>query len=194
MRERIANLTSNTLNPFALSLVLILLFSFRSTSSALDVVKWSLISVAVSLLPVLFVVIYLVRNQKLEGLFIITRRQRTKIYLLAGVCAGIDCIILANLGAPKELMAAFIAGFSAVIVFTGINLLWKISIHTAFVTASVTALIILYGAIAAVAVVLVPLMAWSRIELKHHSPAQVAAGALIAALIVVVVFYLFGLV
>jgi len=194
LRERIANLTSNTLNPFVISLVLILLFSFRSTSSALDVVKWSLISVAVSLLPVLFVVIYLVRNQKLEGLFIITRRQRTKIYLLAGVCAGIDCIILANLGAPKELMAAFIAGFSAVIVFTGINLLWKISIHTAFVTASVTALIILYGAIAAIAVVLVPLMAWSRIELKRHSPAQVAAGALLAALIVVVVFYLFGLV
>ena len=194
MRERIANLTSNTLNPFALSLVLILLFSFRSTSSALDVIKWSLISVAVSLLPVLFVVIYLVRNQKLEGLFIITRRQRTKIYLLAGVCAGIDCIILANLGAPKELMAAFVTGFSAVIVFTCINLLWKISIHTAFVTASVTALIILYGAIAAIAVVLVPLMAWSRIELKRHSPAQVAAGALLAALIVVVVFYLFGLV
>jgi len=75
-----------------------------------------------------------------------------------------------------------------------VNLLWKISLHTAFVTASVTALIILYGSIAAVIVVLVPLIAWSRIELKHHSLAQVAAGALLAALIVVVVFYLFGLV
>jgi len=72
--------------------------------------------------------------------------------------------------------------------------LWKISLHTAFVTASVTVLIILYGSIAAVTVLLVPLVAWSRIELKHHSPAQVAAGALLATLIVVVVFYLFGLV
>jgi membrane-associated phospholipid phosphatase len=47
---------------------------------------------------------------------------------------------------------------------------------------------------AAVAVVLVPLIAWSRIELKHHSLAQVAVGALLATSIVVVVFYLFGLV
>ena len=194
MRERIANLTSNTLNPFVVSLVLILLLSFKSTSSTLDAVKWSLISIAVSVLPVFSVIMYLVRNQRLESPFIITRRQRTKIYLLAGVCAGVGCVILLYLEAPKELISTFVAGLSAVVVFMCVNLLWKISLHTAFVTASVTVLIILYGSIAAVTVVLVPLIAWSRIELKHHSLAQVAAGALLAALIVVVVFYLFGLV
>ncbi len=194
MRERIANLTSNTLNPFLVSIVLILLLSFKSTSSAFDAAKWSLISVIIIILPVLLVIIYLVRNQKLESPFVIARRQRTKIYLLAGACAGIACIIFPLLGAPKELMAAFVAGLSALIVFMCINLSWKISIHTAFVTASVTVLIILYGAIAATTVVLVPLTAWSRIELNHHSLAQVTAGALLATLIVVVVFYLFGLV
>ena len=194
MRERIANLTSNILNPFLVSLVLILLLSFKSTSSALDAVKWSLISIAVSILPVFGVIIYLVRSQKLENVFINVRKQRTKIYLLAGVCAGVGCIIFHYLGAPKELMATFVAGLSAVVVFMCVNLLWKISLHTAFVTASVTVLIILYGSIAAVTVVLVPLIAWSRIELKHHSLAQVTAAALLAALIVVAVFYLFGLV
>ena len=194
MRERIAKLTSNALNPFLVSLVLILLLSFKSTSSAFDAVKWSLILMAISILPVFSVIIYLVRKQKLESPFIITRRQRTKIYLLAGVCAGAGCIIFPHLGAPKELIATFVAGLSAVIVFMCINLLWKISLHTAFVTASVTVLIILYGAIAAVTVVLVPLTAWSRIELKYHSLTQVAAGALLATLIVVVVFYLFDLV
>ena len=194
MRERIANLTSNILNPFLVSLVLILLLSFKSTSSALDAVKWSLISIAVSILPVFGVIIYLVRSQKLESAFINVRKQRTKIYLLAGVCAGIGCIILPYLEAPKELMATFVAGLSAVVVFMCVNFLWKISLHTALVTASVTVLIILYGSIAAVTVVLVPLIAWSRIELKHHSLAQVITGAFLAALIVVVVFYLFGLV
>ena len=194
MRERIASLTSNILNPFLVSLILILLLSLKSASSALDAVKWSLISIAVSILPVFSVIIYLVRKQKLESPFINVRKQRTKIYLLAGVCAGVGCIILPYLGAPKELMATFVAGLSAVVVFMCVNLLWKISLHTALVTASVTVLIILYGSIAAVTVVLVPLIAWSRIELKHHSLAQVTAGALLAALIVVVVFYLFGLV
>ena len=194
MRERIANLTSNILNPFLVSLVLILLLSFKSTSSALDAVKWSLISIAASILPVFLFIIYLVRKQKLESPFINVRKQRTKIYLLAGVFAGVGCIIFPYLEAPPTLRATFVAGLSAVVVFMCVNLLWKISLHTAFVTASVTVLIILYGSIAAVTVALVPLIAWSRIELKHHSLAQVAAGALLAALIVVVVFYLFGLV
>ena len=86
-------------------------------------------------------------------------------------------------------MAAFAAGLSAIVIFMCINLWWKISLHTAFVAASVTVLVILYGWGAAITVALVPLMAWSRIELEHHSLAQATTGALLAALIVVVVFY-----
>ncbi len=135
MRERLANLTSKTLNPLVVGLVLILLLSMKSTYSTLDAVKWSLISIAITILPVLSVIIYLVRKQRLESPFIITRRQRTKIYLLTGVCAGIGSIILLYLGAPKELIATFVAGFSAVAVFMCVNLLWKIRLHTALITA-----------------------------------------------------------
>jgi len=194
MRKRIANLTSNILNPFLVSLIIILVLSFESTSSTLDALKWSLILIALSILPIFSVVIYLVHNERLDGFFISTRKQRTKIYWLAGVCVSAGCIILAYFEAPSILVAAFVAGLSAVVIFMCINLWWKISLHTAFITASVTALVILYGWIAAVAGLLVPLMCWARIELKRHSLAQGATGALLGALIVVVVFYLFGLV
>ena len=192
MRKRIANLTSNILNPFLVSLVVILLLSFKATSSVLDALKWSLILIAISILPVYLVIVYLVRSERVEGFFISVRKQRTKIYLLAGACAGVGCAILPYWGAPLTLVATFVAGLSAAVVFMCINLRWKISLHTAFVAASVTVLVILYGWIAAVTVVLVPLIAWARIGLEHHSLAQVATGALLAALIVVVVFYLFG--
>jgi len=194
MRKRVATLTSNILNPFLVSLAVILLLSFESTSSTLDAIKWSLILIAVSILPVFSVVIYLVRKGRLDGVFTSARGQRTKLYWLAGACAGVGCVILVYCGAPPILVATFVAGLFAVVIFMGINLLWKISLHTAFVTALVTVLVVLYGWIAAVGVVLIPLMSWARMELKHHSLAQVATGALLAALIVVVVFYLFGLV
>jgi len=194
LRKRIANLTSNILNPFLVSIILILLLSLKSTSSVLDAVKWLLISIAVSILPVFGVIIYLVRSQKVENVFINVRKQRTKLYLLASVCAGVGCISLPYLEAPLTLIATFVAGLSAVVVFMCINFLWKISLHTALITASVAILIILYGSIAAITVVLVPLIAWARIELKQHSLAQAAAGALLATLVVVIVFYLFGLV
>jgi len=193
MRKRIANLTSNILNPFLVSLVVILLLSFASAPSTLDALKWALIAMALSVFPVFSIIVYLVRSGRLDAIFTNVRGQRTKIYLLAGLCAIVGYIILTYLKAPSILVAAFIAGLSTVVVFMCINLRWKISLHTAFISGSVTVLVMLFGWLAAATVLLVPLTAWARIELEHHSLAQAASGALLAALIVAVVFYPFVL-
>ena len=105
------------------------------------------------------------------------------------LCASVSCITLAYLRAPSILVAAFATGLSTALIFTLINLWWKISLHTALVAASATVLVMLYGWAAAATVALVPLTAWARIELEYHSLTQVATGALLAALIVVVMFY-----
>ncbi len=189
MKKRIANLTSNILNPFLVSLIIILLLAFASAPSILDAFKWFLISMALSVLPVFLAIVYLVRSDRVDAAFTNVREQRTKLYLLSGFCAVVGCITLSYLKAPPILVAAFTAALSMAFIFMCINLWWKISLHTAFIAASATALIIVYGWIATVTVALVPLTAWARIELECHSLAQAATGALLAALIVVVVFY-----
>ena len=194
MRKRLAKLTSNILNPFLVSFVVIIVLSFEATSSTSDALKWALISLALSVVPVFIVVVYLVRNQKLEGIFVNPRQQRNKIYLLASIWALIGCFVLPYLGAPTLLVATFAAGLVSIVLYMVINLLWKISLHTAFVAASVTIVIIVYSFTGALTAVLLPPVAWARIELAHHSPAQVASGALLAAVVVVVVFQLFGLI
>jgi len=190
-RKRIANLISNILNPFLVSLILILLLSFGATSSILDALKWALVLTAFSVVPVYLAIIYLVRSGRLDNVFTNVRRQRTKIYLLAGGWAAAGCVVLLYLKAPPRLLAVSGAGFLTAIIFMCINLWWKISLHTAFIAASVTLLVILYGWVAVVAIVLLPLMFWARMELKRHSLAQVAAGALLSTLIVAVVFRIF---
>jgi membrane-associated phospholipid phosphatase len=192
MMQRLAKLTSNILNPFLVSFSIIVLLSFESAAGLTDAIKWSLISVVLSVLPVFAFVVYLVHNNALDSIFISPRHQRNRIYLLAIGCAVVGCIVLIILGAPKLLIATFVSGLVAIVVFMAINLSWKISLHTAFITASVIILIIVYGAIVALAALLVPLVGWARIEIKLHSPAQVATGALLAACIVTVVFWLFG--
>jgi len=112
---------------------------------------------------------------------------------VAGVCAATGYATLLYFKAPLMLVAAFASGLCAAVIFLVINLWWKISLHTAFATALVTVAVILYGWIAIITAVLVPLIAWARIELKHHSPAQVFVGALLAILIVFTTFHLFGL-
>jgi len=194
MTKRLAKLISNIVNPFLVSFVLIILLSFESTSSTSGALKWSSISIALSVLPVFVVVVYLVRNQKLEGIFVNPRHQRNKIYLLASALAVVGCLVLFYAGAPRLLVAAFVAGMVGIVIFMGINFFWKISLHTAFAAASVTVLIIVYGAIGASTVVLLPPVAWARTGTKLHSLAQVATGALLAAVIVAIVFWLFGLI
>jgi len=194
MRKRIANLTSNILNPILLIMAMILLLSFVSADSTLEALKWALIAIALSILPVFSVIVYLVRKGSLDAVFTNVREQRTKIYLLGGFCTVIGGITLAYIGAPAILVAGFIAGLSTAIIFTCINLWWKISLHTAMVAASATLLVMLYGWIAVATVALVPLTGWARIELEYHSLAQAVTGALLAALIIVVVFYTLALV
>ena len=194
MTKRIAKLTSNIFNPFLIGLVIILLVSVEVTISVFDAIKWSLVLILLSILPIFIFTVYLVRHNRLDGIFASVRTQRTKIYVLAAILASVSCIVLFLLKAPLMLLALSIAGFSGTVVFMCTNLWWKISLHTAFITAMVTILFILYGSVAAACIVLIPLVAWSRIELEHHSLAQAVTGALLGTSILVAVFYSFGLV
>lgn len=194
MRKRIADLISNILNPFLVSLIIIVLLSFESASGISDALKWSFILAAISILPVFLAAVYLLRKGRLDGIFTAVRRQRTAIYILSGVCAAVGYIILLFSKAPLMLRAAFATGLSGVVTFTVINLWWKISLHTALVTALVTVMVVLYGWIATAGLVLVLLIAWARLALKQHSLTQAVAGAVLAALITVAAFYLFGFV
>lgn len=188
-RQRIANLTSNILNPFLISLAVILLFSFSSTTSTLEAIKWSLISMALSVVPVFLVIVYVVHGGGFDDICTHVRQQRTKVYLAAGFSAIAGYFTLSYLKAPPLLLTGFTAVLSMAVVFMLINLWWKISVHTGCIAASSIILVMLYGWTAAVTVPLVPLTAWSRIELEHHSLAQAITGAVLAAAIAVVIFY-----
>lgn len=194
MRKSLAKLTSNVVNPFLVSFVVIILLSFKSTSGTSAALKWAAISIALSVLPVFSIVVYLVQKKKLDGIFVNPRHQRNKIYLLASALAVVGCIVLFYLGAPRLLVASFVAGLVAIVIFMGINFWWKISLHTAFVAASVTVLTIVYNPIGAWTAVLLPPVAWARMETGQHSLAQVASGTVLVATIVVIVFWLFGLI
>ena len=188
----IANLASSILNPFLLAVLIVVILALKSTPTILSALRWSLVLTVISILPVMLVVIYLVRQGKLKSVFSSIRQQRTEIYLLAGALIIIDYIILVSIQSPQMLIAGSVAAFFGLMLFMCINFWWKISLHTAFMTGVVTLLVILYGWIAAIASVLVILVGWARTELKEHTITQTIMGALLAALVVTLTFYLFG--
>ncbi len=194
MRERIARLISNILNPFLMSAAVIVLLSFRDATDTAEALKWAAIALVMSVLPVLAIVAWLVRRKKMDAFYDNKRGQRHVVYILSSALGAIGCGLMWGLGAPKLLAVTFTAGFAELVVFMGINCYWKISLHTAFAAAAVTVVTLVYGVAAVWTVAFLPLVGWARIELKQHSIAQVISGAALAAGIVAGVFGGFGVI
>ena len=94
MKKQVAKLTSNIINPFLTGAVLILLISLSAAGSALEAIKWSLILIALNILPLFLFVVWLVRHNRLDGIFANVRKQRVRIYGMEIILVGVSCIIL----------------------------------------------------------------------------------------------------
>jgi membrane-associated phospholipid phosphatase len=194
MKETFSRLISTILNPFVVAVTTLVLLAFKAAPAVSEAVKWIVISIAISILPVVIVVFILVRLKKLDGFFSNPREQRNSVYLLASALGVIDCVLYWYLHAPRLLSVLFTTGLIAVIIFMVINYYWKISLHTAFITGAVVVLVIVFGWMALFTVVFIPLVGWSRIVLKQHTLPQVVVGGLLSVLIVAGIFWSFGVI
>jgi hypothetical protein len=192
MREKLAKLVSDIINPFLVSFIVIVLLAIKDASTLADGLKWASISVALSVLPQFIVTRFMVQRKKLNAYFANPREQRHIVYIVATGLGALGCGLLWYLKAPRLLSVTFTAGLAATVIFTVINYFWKISLHTAFMAGAVVVVIIAYGVKAAGVFILLPPVAWARITLQQHSVAQVLTGGLLAAAIVAGVFWGFG--
>ena len=194
MRLRVANFASKVFNPVLLSLVAVLLVSISTVESVPKALFLSSVILAVGLLPVYLLALYLVKTGRMDSVFNNSRHQRRGIYISGIISTLATILVISLMDAPKEIVATLATALAAGLLFLIINNWWKISIHAAFVTGVAMLLIFIYDWPALIVVLpLVPLIAWSRVELRQHTAGQVATGVLVAVAIQPSVFYLFGL-
>ena len=75
-----------------------------------------------------------------------------------------------------------------------INLFWKISIHSASIGSIATLATIYVAPLGFFFWVCAVALGWARVRTRNHSPLQVMAGLVLAALCVLLVFRGFGLI
>jgi membrane-associated phospholipid phosphatase len=96
--------------------------------------------------------------------------------------------MLLALDAPRQLVAlvvAMLAGLAATLVVT---LWWKLSLHTAAAGGTVAILALTFGPTLTLALPVVAVVAWSRVRLGDHTPAQTLASAALGGLVATIVF------
>jgi hypothetical protein len=184
----LARLVTEVLAPAPTVAVLVALVAWQSTPTAAEAVTWGAIAVLfVSAMPFL----YIVRGVRRGGLtdhHVGVRQQRTVPLLVVGASMLAGMIVLAILGAPRDLIALVAAVAVGLASSLLVTLAWKISIHAAMVAGAVTILVLVFGPVALLAVPLVPLVCWARVSVRDHTVAQTLAGAVLGATVAAVVF------
>jgi membrane-associated phospholipid phosphatase len=98
-------------------------------------------------------------------------------------------LVMLLLGAPKLILIVIATAVLQLFFMLLITLRWKISGHCTAVAGLVVLALALFGENLLPSTLLIPLVAWSRIRLKRHTPAQTVAGSFMGAVIVSTLLY-----
>ena len=147
-------------------------------------VLYTLVSVFFStILPALYVVFEVWRG-RITDVHIMDRAQRGGPFLVAILSSAVGAAVLRGMGAPSDVW-----GISAVLAFNGalltvITSYWKISMHVAVLSATVTAALFMIPQDTPWPLLaLIPALMWGRVTRGRHTIWQGVAGALVAAVI-----------
>jgi membrane-associated phospholipid phosphatase len=129
-----------------------------------------------------------VRRGRLTDRNISLRQQRIGFVAVAITSILVGLAVLAAFDAPAEMVA--LQASIAVGVACGwvITLWWKISVHAAIAAGAATVLLLVFGPALLVVWPLVAVIAWSRVQVGDHTPAQVLAGVALGVVVNATVF------
>jgi membrane-associated phospholipid phosphatase len=134
------------------------------------------------------IVIAGVRRRRWTDRHLRARHQRP-IAFLAGIASVlVGLVVLLALDAPRQLVALVVAMFTGLVTALLVTLWWKLSVHTAAASGTVAILALVFGPALTLALPTVALVAWSRVRLGDHTPAQTLAGAALGGLVATTVF------
>jgi membrane-associated phospholipid phosphatase len=164
-------------------------FLLSTATAWLWVLCYGLLTVAV---PSLYVLVLYQRGM-VSDIHLRIRTERIRPIFVTLAAAVTVWILLAAGDGPALLIALAGANAAQTVLFFAITLRWKISAHTA--SAATLAVLAAWGlvSIAAIPIVLsVPLIAWSRVRLEDHTPAQTVVGAVLGSLIFTIALLFYG--
>jgi hypothetical protein len=144
-------------------------------------IGWGLLAALfTAVLPTLFIS-HGVRHGRWSDRNVGARRPRLLVLAFITASVAVGLILLLVLGAPLLLTGYLAFMLASVAVLAAITTVWKISIHCAVASGSVTILALTYGPLVLCGYVLVGLLGWARVTVKDHSVAQVVAGSVLGA-------------
>jgi membrane-associated phospholipid phosphatase len=188
-KEKIANVVSILTNA-----PIIAFFMFSGLSyyflSGVDFIIVTMVTLIFSVLIPSIIAYTWIKNKNLE--FDMPNKE-DRLYPLLWILLSysLGVIVLHIIFAPPVITVLMFYYFSSTMVILIISLFWKISIHSVWVAGPVAFLIYIFGYSGLFFLPIIPLVMWSRLFLKRHTPIQVIAGASMGFVLITVQIYFF---
>jgi membrane-associated phospholipid phosphatase len=190
----VARIVSTVCNPFLTSLALFVILADDRSNGATDF--WILLfnsAFFTSIAPMLFI-FFLYATDRISDLDMSIRTERERVFIAFVVFYALGALDLWLIHAPAIMIASMAAYALSTLIVQWITRYWKISTHALGITAPLVALTVLFGQRPAPFYILIPLVGWSRVYLRAHTPLQVIAGTLLAIVTVLLFFRVFHIV
>ncbi len=135
-----------------------------------------------------------IRRGRFDDRNVGARRPRLIVLTFITTSVATGLILLLVLHAPAVLTGYLAFMLVSVAALAAITLVWKISIHCAVASGSVTILALVYGPLVLAGYLLVGLLGWSRVAVRDHTVAQVVGGIVLGAAAAALVYtaFLYG--
>jgi membrane-associated phospholipid phosphatase len=188
----LGQLLSQVFHPIVVNIATFLIAGYFGLANHTVGLAWAGLCVAAAVLPpTLF---YLVRLR--QGAYgdedISVRQQRNELYLVGFLWSLVVTIALTLIGAPRAILAVMLVALAMGLIGGVINLFWKISVHSASIAALATVALLYWRGLGLALWVCALAVGWARVRTGNHTPMQVLAGFLSAAMVVLAVFQLVG--
>ncbi len=177
----VARTISIVLHPFATIMVMVVAIgwlqgSFTNTLSALAAVA------TLAILPVAVLILYKTLRGTWTTVDASHRPERQVLYAVS-LAAVLGLILYVTITKRRSTLAAGSMGTFGLLLCAWIINRWvKLSLHMALAAMVATVLIASRSAVGWVMLALLPALAWSRVELKRHTPKEVLLGAILGTI------------
>jgi membrane-associated phospholipid phosphatase len=187
-RLRVARLVGELLAPPPIIVVLALVVAWDSSPTPGMVILWGGIAAGFASVLPYAIMLRGVRRGRLSDKNISLREERIRFGVAAITPILIGLAVLAAFGAPAEVVALLASIAVGVACGWVVTLWWKISAHAAIAAAAATVLMLVFGTTLLIVWPLVGVIAWSRVQVGDHTPAQVLAGVALGVVVNATIF------
>ncbi len=192
--DHIAETISVIFHPFVVVIPTMVIAMLSQRSTLWQSLFWTLLSVCVVIVPMLFVIYAGVRSGRFSDASISVREQRSSLYTLAAFLLILLLGVLIFGKAPLILIACLSSSILATVIAFAINHRFtKLSLHSIGMAGCAAVLLLTTPLLGTAMAIFALLVGWARIRLKHHTLLQILIGWAVSGSSVLIVFYVFHL-